>query len=282
MASHKSDIDCLYKKICDSLENASKHCISSNKIDYYKEHIVPGFNEHVKELHTIARHEYIAWRSAGKPRFGGICLSMNQSRLRYKSALKFCQHNENPMRADALPRSMMNNAMTEFWKDVKKNSNSNVSLATNVDGSVGNTEIAEMWKCHYKSLLNSVQNKKNKKSVLLDTNQQHESSITITPFNIIDALKSIKCGKSSGVDGISAEHFVFAHSRIHVLLSLLFSAFITHGYLPNMFMKPAIVPIIRNKTGHTSDKTNYRPIALVTAASKFFEFCLSIILEDYT
>ena len=72
MASHKSDIDCLYKKICDSLENASKHCIPSNKIDYYKEHIVPGFNEHVNELYTIARHEYIAWRSAGKPRFGGI------------------------------------------------------------------------------------------------------------------------------------------------------------------------------------------------------------------
>ena len=43
LASHKSDIDCLYKKICDSLENASKHCIPSNKIDYYKEHIVPGF-----------------------------------------------------------------------------------------------------------------------------------------------------------------------------------------------------------------------------------------------
>ena len=52
--------------------------------------------------------------------FGGICLSMNQSRLRFKSALKFCQHNENQMRADALARSMMNNDMTEFWKDVKK------------------------------------------------------------------------------------------------------------------------------------------------------------------
>ena len=86
-----------------------------------------------------------------------------------------------------------------------------------------------MWKCHYKSLLNSVQNKEFKKSVLLDTNQQHESSITITPFNILDALTSIKCGKSSSVDGISAEHFVYAHSRIHVLLFLLFSVFITHG-----------------------------------------------------
>ena len=60
LASHKSDINCLFEKIFDSLENASKHCIPSKKIDYYKEHIVPGFNKHVKELHTIARHEYIA------------------------------------------------------------------------------------------------------------------------------------------------------------------------------------------------------------------------------
>ena len=43
---------------------------------------------------------------------------------------------------------------------------------------------------------------------MLDINQQHASSITITPFNILDALKSIKCGKSRGVDGISAEHCI--------------------------------------------------------------------------
>ena len=41
-----------------------------------------------------------------------------------------------------------------------------------------------------------------------------------TPFNILDALNSIKCGKSSGVDGIFTEHFVFAYNHIHVLLSL--------------------------------------------------------------
>ena len=39
-------------------------------------------------------------------------------------------------------------------------------------------------------------------------------------------------------------------------------------------MKTAIVPIIKNKN-------NYKPIALVTAASNFFEFCLLIMLEDY-
>ena len=124
----------------------------------------------MKELHTIARHDYIAWRSAGKPRFGEICLSTNQPRLRFKSALKFCQHNENQIKADALARSMMNNDMNEFWKDVKKNTSSNVSLATNVGGSVGDTEITKMWKCHYKSLLNSVQNEEFIKSVMLNIN----------------------------------------------------------------------------------------------------------------
>ena len=54
---------------------------------------MPGFNKHVKELHAIARHDYIGWRNAGKPRFGEICLPMNKSRFRFKSALKFCQHN---------------------------------------------------------------------------------------------------------------------------------------------------------------------------------------------
>ena len=39
--------------------------------------------------------------------------------------------------------------------------------------------------------------------------------------------------------------------------------------------------IIKNKTGDTSDKNNYRPIALVTAASKIFELCLSVIFENY-
>ena len=46
-------------------------------------------------------------------------------------------------------------------------------------------------------------------------------------------------------------------------------------------MKTAIVPIIKNKTGDTSDKNNYRPIALVTACSKIFEFCILSIIENY-
>ena len=103
-------------------------------------------------------------------------------------------------------------------------------------------------------------------------------------FSISDisvALHSLKSGKSCGVDGLAAEHFLFAHRITHVFLSLLFNTFILHGYLPADFMKTAIVPIIKNKTGDTSDKNNYRPIALVTAASKLYEICILEILKTY-
>ena len=46
-------------------------------------------------------------------------------------------------------------------------------------------------------------------------------------------------------------------------------------------MKTAIVPIIKIKSGNTSDESNYRPIALVTACSKIFESCLLNMLEHY-
>ena len=46
-------------------------------------------------------------------------------------------------------------------------------------------------------------------------------------------------------------------------------------------MKTAILPIIKNKTGDSSDKGNYRPIALATACSKMFEFFLLKMLEIY-
>ena len=43
---------------------------------------------------------------------------------------------------------------------------------------------------------------------------------------------------------------------------------LTHGHMPSDLMKTALVPILKNRQGDTSDKNNYRPIAIVTAMSK--------------
>ena len=57
---------------------------------------------------------------------------------------------------------------------------------------------------------------------------------------------------------------------------------ISHGYKSlDDFMKTIVIPLIKNKSGDTSNVNNYRPIALVTVASKIFEIILLGLLTPY-
>ena len=95
-----------------------------------------------------------------------------------------------------------------------------------------------------------------------------------------NAIHTLKCGKSCGNDGLSAEHFKYADG-CSVLLSIFYTGAIRHGYLPGDFMKTIIIPLVKNKSGDFSDVHNYRPIALVTVVSKFFENILLELIEPY-
>ena len=134
------------------------------------------------------------------------------------------------------------------------------------------------------------------KTAVTSTSSIENESIEFRHLDIVNALKSVNKGKACRVDGLAAEHFIYADERIdglaaehliyaderiHVILSILFYCSISYGYLPSEFMKTAIVPIIKNKTGDTSDKNNYRPIALVTACSKILELCILSIIEKF-
>ena len=106
-----------------------------------------------------------------------------------------------------------------------------------------------MWQTHYQTLLNSVKTTEHKERVLIESSEASNSSpITFTPIDISNAFKSLKIGKACGVDGVSAEHFLYAHDILHVFLSLLFTSFITHGHLPSNFMKTALVPGLGSST----------------------------------
>ena len=61
----------------------------------------------------------------------------------------------------------------------------------------------------------------------------------------------------------------------------MLNALLTHGHMPSDLMKTAIVPILKNRQGDTSDKSNYRPIAIVTAMSKILELCIMKLVETH-
>ena len=123
-----------------------------------------------------------------------------------------------------------------------------------VDDCVDEKDICAMWQTHYESLLNSVSDRSDG-GVTADFKNLSDV-ITITPANIISTFKTLNLGKASGADCLAAEHFIYAHDILYPILSSLFTSFITHGYMPANFMKTALVPITKNKTGDTGDKTN--------------------------
>ena len=280
---HQGQLDSYFTSISDALDLTSKQTIPTSKIKCPSEYIVPGFNDYLKDLHDSARNSYLVWKQNGKPRGDDTDMDMRTTRLRFKYALRQCRCDEEQNRTDALARSLHCKDTTDFWKGVRGIKDSRVPLATKVGDAVGDANITKLWQDHFSALLNSVQNEGSKPFVCesIDHDMHNEDTIVITAPDVRECLKTIKLGKAAGLDGLAAEHFVFSHSIICVHLSLLFTSILIHGYLPASLMKSAIVPILKNRQGDTSDKNNYRPIAIVTAISKIFELCLMNLIESH-
>ena len=97
-------------------------------------------------------------------------------------------------------------------------------------------------------------------------------------------IDDLACNKSPGLDGLSSEHFKFAHSRLPALLSTLVTSIVVHGHVPESMNESVIVPIIKDKNKRVNDKRNYRPICLSNICSKIIEVVLfnrmSIFLQS--
>ena len=93
---------------------------------------------------------------------------------------------------------------------------------------VGDKEICDMWRTHYKQLLNSVVTSSSKKIAQSELHSIADSSVIFCPVDIFNALKNAKTGKACGVDGLAAEHFIHADAIIHYI-------YIYHCYLIVLF-----------------------------------------------
>ena len=69
----------------------------------------------------------------------------------------------------------------------------------------------------------------------------YDSNITITPDDVRNSLKETKLGKSAGIYGLAAEHSIYSYTNITVHSSLLFSCILTHGCMPDAFMKTSLI-----------------------------------------
>ena len=101
-------------------------------------------------------------------------------------------------------------------------------------------------------------------------------------MNDVDSsIRVLKMGKACGYDGITAEHIIYSHPLIVLLLSILFNAIVRYAYVPDSFAKGVIIPILKNNELDDTTIENYRGITLSCVVSKLFEKCIMGMFKDY-
>jgi hypothetical protein len=274
--AHFHLIDKLHNDIVNALWLSS---IDSSKVVKDHKYDIPGWNDYCSEAHSQARDAFLLWCSVGKPRQGEVWRLMQKSRSHFKYALRYVKNNKDKVSADSLANKLMSKNSKSFWNEIKKYNGNNNVLANTVNNVTGIQDITKMWQEHYEKLLNSSSNK-NKHEVLKELDECGVSSTDKLSVNdIIAAVKKLKSGKSSGLDNLNSEHYIYASDRLYVLLTLFLNLCFIHGYLPKSVMDTVIIPIIKDNKGDVTDKNNYRPIAMTTVVSKLIEL---IIIDKYS
>ena len=101
------------------------------------------------------------------PRSGPVFHDMRIARARFKYVLRQCRLDEQMIYSNRLAKYMQCHDVNNFWKTINIRNKSKATLSNCIAGTSGETNIANMWKDHYSSLLNSSSNITDKDDVCI-------------------------------------------------------------------------------------------------------------------
>lgn len=267
--NHKLVLDNMYKNIVCILTEAAQ-CPSSLDAERGRrgKHVV-GWNRHVKQAHADARLAFHIWSISGKPTSGYVYKQMYDTRKVFKSKLKWCQNNQNKIKMDILADNHKSKDFSRFWKNTNR-LNPKPGVPVSMAGQHEPSAIANLFVDQFKveSPLGSMSQAVDAEDSLMELN------VRFSTKDVATIIKNMVRGKSPGHDYLSIEHLQHAGVHLPRVLAMFFSLCLSHAHLPSDLMKTVVVPVVKNKTGDTSDLANYRPISLATVIAKVLDSLL--------
>ena len=112
---------------------------------------------------------------------------------------------------------------------------SKATLSNCIAGTSGETNIANIWKDHYSSLLNSSSNITSSFKNMCFNHGMH-----VSVSEVLDLLRGQPNDKATGMDGLSGESLKFADPILAVLLSICFTCMFKHCYLLSSMLDSVI------------------------------------------
>ena len=275
---HLNEINQLYISIVTIIrESAERFKRKAIRKDKFK--VIPGWNRHVKYLHTIAREHYLEWVVVGRFLNTPHHERMKSSRKAFKAALKSCKINESEEIGKSISEKFKRKNMREFWDEVKKQKG--IGKRSNIiEGQSDNTNIVHVFAEKFFKEQSTHNNDEyqflnNFKRKWKDCRMMY---VRMSAHTLRKLIKNLKSGM--GHDGI---HSIFLKGAddlfLNILASFYNSCFI-HCYIPCDLLKGIINPTVKDLKGNMTEASNYRPVMQSSCLLKIFETHLLNIISE--
>ena len=200
---------------------------------------------------------------------------MRYVRNHYHSLVSKLKKDRNSAIKLSLGVALTTNQSRDYWTEVRKINHAKNNMSSVINGLSCSNSIANSFDTQYEQLYNSVPIYDN---ILLDVNKccvkmnddtDHCHSINVD--DVYCAIRSLSVNKTDSVDDLYSDNFKHATDLLIQYIILIINCMISHGFVPDSFLKANVVPIPKNRRVELTDSNNYRTIAMSSIFSKILD-----------
>ena len=280
---HRNDITHYCDALLNIIDDATKMNIPPTHIPSEKK--TPGWLELVKPFQDEARFFHSIWVSYGKPQNCPLYETMKRTRNSYHYAIRRAQKNEEEIRNQHLVDHCLKGNSSDIIKEFKKQNKCTQNKSPVIDGHSNDQNISN----HFSDIYKDLYQRNSSTAPLTSQIQDINSSITSHDFNEVERLtpsvvyQAIKCLKSCKNDNIynfKSDAFINGIDVLTNNLTLLFQAFLIHGFVPQIILMSTLQPIIKDKLGDKCSSSNYRAIGGSSLLLKLIDNIVLILFGE--
>jgi len=207
---------------------------------------------------------------------------MKDDKYRYKLHLRDQKKSHLNGITDSLYTNLINKNSGAFWKSFNNKLGEKKKIEQVVDGHTSEKDIANSFAAcfakicspnsadHFINAHNSFKQKMNDYRIDL--------SIEDTLFSlelVENTIANLKKGKAASLDKLTAEHILYAHPCVVLIITKILNLMLIYEYVPDAFGQTITVPIPKEaKAKGNASSEDYRGITISPIISKIFEHCL--------